>query len=102
MAGSVYIDGGDGSDTYIVNFGVAAGTGTITIADSGTAGNDTLTLNGTPLDDTLAKGPRDIRWRPTGDTVDRQEVDFDGMEGTVTLNAGPGTTRSWTPTAATS
>ena len=89
LLGPVNIDGLDGSDTFIVNFGSTQSTGTLSIADTGTTGNDSLTVNGTSQADTLAKAAGFIRWRPTGDTAYCQKVDFDGMEG-VTLNAAAG------------
>ncbi len=89
LAGPVTIDGLDGSDTYTVNFGSTLPTGTINIADAGTTGSDTLTVNGTSQADTLTKAAGFIKWKPTGVSSYRQEVDFDGMEG-VTLNAGAG------------
>ena len=81
------IDGLGGSDSYTVNFGAAAPT--VIIADSGADGSDTLTVNGAAQDDTLLKNAGMIKWRQTGDTEYRQELNFDGMEG-VTLNAGAG------------
>lgn len=42
----VIVDGGDGSDTYVVQFGNLAGP--VTVADSGTTGSDSLTVEGTP------------------------------------------------------
>ena len=89
LVGPVTIDGGNGSDTYTVNFGSLQSTGLLKIADTGTIGSDTLTVNGTAQADTLAKAAGFIKWRPTGDTAYRQEMDFNGMEG-VTLNAGAG------------
>src|SRR5262249_24050317 len=56
LVGPVLVDGGDGSDTYTVNFGGAAGTGTMMVDDTGTVGSDTLTVNGTAQADTLDKG----------------------------------------------
>src|SRR5205823_2009270 len=87
LAGPVLIDGLGGSDTYTVTLGTPAGI--IRIADTGTDGSDTLTVNGTAQDDTLIKTAGFIKWRLTGDTVYRQELYFDGMEG-VTLNAAAG------------
>lgn len=87
LAVGVSIDGLGGSDAYTVNLGSTGRN--VNIADTGTDGTDTLTVNGTAQDDTLAKDSGFIQWRLSGDTVYRQEVDFDGMEG-VTLNAGAG------------
>ena len=89
VAGPLNVDGGDGSDSYIVNFGSTLATGIIHTADTGNTGNDSLTVNGTSQADTLNKTAGFIKWRLTGDTIYRQEVDFNGMEG-VTLNAAAG------------
>ncbi len=87
LDGPVFIDGLNGSDSYTVNLGAPAVT--VTITDTGTGGNDTLTVNGTAQNDTLSKDAGFIVWRPSGDTVYRHAVAFDGMEA-VTLNAGAG------------
>lgn len=42
----VVVDGGEGSDAYVVQFGSLAGP--VTVADSGTTGSDSLTVEGTP------------------------------------------------------
>src|SRR5262249_34715034 len=45
----VVLDGEDGSDSYVVLFGNLAGP--VTVADSGTTGTDSLTVQGTPSPD---------------------------------------------------
>jgi filamentous hemagglutinin family protein len=47
------LDGGPGSDTYTVNL-TGTGNGTTTVADSGTQGEDTLTIAGTNANDRFA------------------------------------------------
>ncbi len=89
LIGPVIVDGLEGFDTYVVNFGSSQPTGTLYIADTGTAGRDELTVNGTSQADKLVKAAGFIKWRPIGETVYRQTVEFDGME-KVKLNAGAG------------
>jgi uncharacterized delta-60 repeat protein len=48
----VIVDGGDGSDTYIVSTGALGGP--VAIADTGATGTDTLSVQGTTGDDTIA------------------------------------------------
>jgi Ca2+-binding RTX toxin-like protein len=82
------IDGGEGSDTYNVQLGDAQRA--LTIADSGTTGTDTLTVDGTSADDDILKASGTVQWRPLGSTDPYQEtLTFSGMEH-LTLNAGAG------------
>lgn len=50
--GPLYLDGQEDSDTYTVNLGASLAA-PVTINDTGTAGTDTLAVNGTPGDDTI-------------------------------------------------
>ena len=47
----MFVDGGAGSDKYIVGGGILAGP--VTIADSGTSGTDGVTVLGTPGNDAI-------------------------------------------------
>jgi Ca2+-binding RTX toxin-like protein len=96
LAGHLVLDGGDGLDTYDINFGRDSFgndllTGTVVVADSGAAVGDldTLVAHGTAQNDTLKKAAGTIKWRQSGDSTYTQEVDFDGVE-RGTLNAGAG------------
>lgn len=86
-AGGATLDGRAGSDTYHASFGSLAGT--VAVTDTGATGSDTLTVNGTSVADTLTKGAGFVRWQPAPAAA-YQEVNFAGMEGQVTLNAGGG------------
>jgi hypothetical protein len=77
------IDGGGDTDAYTINPGSLAGL--LNIADSGTAGVDTLLANGTPEGDTIKK----LGWQILFGDPPTEIVDFSGIEG-VTIDAGAG------------
>jgi Ca2+-binding RTX toxin-like protein len=84
-AAPISVDGGDGSDSYTLNFGGTGGT--ITVSDSGAGASDTdqLTVNGTPGPDFIVKTPGLITWgNPTVEVVSHSGVEH------VTVNGGGG------------
>jgi len=82
--GGILLDGQDGDDSYTVTFGDLAGT--VAVADSGAAGLDSLTVNGTTGNDTLtvSKNGTVTRGAPVVETVT-----FTGVEST-TVNSAAG------------
>lgn len=55
-SGGMTLDGWQGADTYVVNFGELEGT--VTLTDSGTGGVDRITMNGTAGNDVHKQGQR--------------------------------------------
>ena len=60
------------------------------IDDTGANGVDTLTMHGTSENDSLNKQSGSVEWRLTGESVYRERVEFDGIDGLITLNAQAG------------
>jgi Ca2+-binding RTX toxin-like protein len=80
----VTLDGGEGSDTYLVDFGPAAGA--VTVSDSGSAADaDQLFVNGTPGPDFIVKDSTQVT---LGNPV-TETVPYSGIEH-VTINGGGG------------
>src|SRR5262249_37263505 len=65
----VTLDGGEGPDTYLVDFGPAAGA--VTVSDSGSAADaDQLSVNGTPGPDFIVKDSTQVTLgNPATETV---------------------------------
>src|SRR4051812_16310536 len=79
--GPVSVDGGDGSDTYIIRAGNLQGA--VSISDSGTSGTDGIAIVGTPGDDSLVQ-------TASGFVVDGAAVNVGtGLE-SATLDGGGG------------
>jgi Ca2+-binding RTX toxin-like protein len=90
IAGAGTIDGGGGSDTYIVKFGALSAP--VNIDDGGsTSDTDTLTIHGTTHGDDLDISTKSSsNWKPFGAAGDyQQHVIFSNVE-KVTLDAGAG------------
>jgi hypothetical protein len=88
VPGDLYFFGGEGSDSYTINFGDGL-PAQIFIIDDGTSGSDSLTVNGTSNNDTLNKSGGFVRWKLTSDPDYRVRADFSGIESGV-LNAAAG------------
>jgi uncharacterized delta-60 repeat protein/CSLREA domain-containing protein len=87
LAAGVVVDGAEGSDTYMVNFGNFAGA--VSIQDSGTSGTDAVTIIGTSGNDdiTIVKNSGTSVVTCTNSTD--LPVTFSGMEG-ATVNGAAG------------
>src|SRR5205823_4032912 len=81
-AGSVTVDGGDGSDTYVVAAGSLAGP--VAITDSGTTGTDSLTVQGTAGADTITE-------TSSGLIVDGATITVSTALESLAVNGGGGT-----------
>jgi hypothetical protein len=77
----VVVDGGEGSDSYVVMFGNLAGP--VTVADSGTTGVDSLTVNGTAGDDAITLAGNEVQ-------NGAERVVIDAPVESLLVNAGDG------------
>ena len=86
-AGSVLIDGQDGSDQIFVSLnGLSAGS--VRIADSGSAGTDTLTVQGTDGPETITKVVGKVTWSGTSNQInyaDMEQLTIDALGGNDTI-----------------
>ncbi len=80
------IDGQNGSDRYVVNFGglsrsnVGTGGASLEVADSGTTGTDELLANGTAQNDLIVKTPSLIEWGLKGGGGILERIQYTGVE----------------------
>jgi hypothetical protein len=78
---SLVVDGGDGSDTYVVQLGSL--TGPVTVADSGTTGTDRLTVIGTT-------GPDAVTVSASQVTRETETVRYDAAVEALMVDTGAG------------
>ncbi len=79
--GSASLDGGNGSDSYTIPLSSVAGE--ISVADSGTAGTDTLSISGTDESDSIVAASGEI-------TIDDTTVTYSSAVETVSISGGAG------------
>jgi hypothetical protein len=90
-AGSGAIDGKEGSDSYTVTFGnLAELPAFVDINDSGTTGQNVLTLNGTSDAETFDKQITFVERKLTGETNFSERVQWSGINDVITLNLKAG------------
>lgn len=82
--GTLYLCGGDGSDSYTINLGTGL-PAQVVAADNGASGSDNLIVNGTAGNDIIHKTTGQVTWgAPAAVTIA-----YDGIEN-ATINGGAG------------
>ena len=76
------VDGGEDSDSIFIKFDQSDATARVTVHDTGTAGYDTIKLEGSALDDGIDGIKGELRIHKLGDTnATALFIKFDGVEG---------------------